>query len=147
MPVRGASSVRTALLTDSDAIFGLACALAVSFVPTRQAFDANLGTVLSDADARVLVADDHAGAVVGYLLGFAHPTFFADGLVTWIEEVVVSPDRRRLGLGRALVSAFEEWSRARHARLVALATRRADDFYDTLGYERSAVYFRKRLVS
>lgn len=35
--------------------------------------------------------------------------------------------------------------RQRGARLVALATRRADRFHESLGYERSAAYFRKVL--
>jgi hypothetical protein len=40
---------------------------------------------------------------------------------------------------------FEEWARSRGSRLVALATRRATDFYLSLGYEESATYVRKLL--
>jgi GNAT superfamily N-acetyltransferase len=146
MPVLGASSVRAAVASDADAVFDLACLLATSFVPTRNAFDASFAALQPDDQARLLVAEDHGGAVAGYLLGFVHPTFFANGKVAWIEEAMVRPDRRRLGLGRALVAQFEEWSRHRGANQVALATRRAEDFYDALGFERSAVYFRKLLT-
>jgi GNAT superfamily N-acetyltransferase len=147
MPVHGASRVRTALATDADAVFGLACGLATSFAPTRPSFDANFAVLRTQEDARLLVVEDHDGVVAGYLLGFAHATFFANGTVTWIEELAVRADRRRLGLGRALVDRFEHWSLDRGANLVALATRRAEGFYGVLGYERSAVYFRKRLTS
>ena len=41
------------------------------------------------------------------------------------------------------MSAFERWAAVRDCALVALATRRAAPFYRALGYEESAVYFRK----
>jgi hypothetical protein len=40
---------------------------------------------------------------------------------------------------------FEEWARSHRAKFAALATRRADQFYQALGYEESASYFRKLL--
>ena len=47
------------------------------------------------------------------------------------------------GVGRALMDAFESWAAGRDCALVAFATRRAAPFYRALGYEESAVYFRK----
>ena len=41
------------------------------------------------------------------------------------------------------MTAFEKWSAGRGAKLVALATRRAAEFYRAMGYEESATYFRK----
>ena len=43
------------------------------------------------------------------------------------------------------MSAFEQWAAARDCALIALATRRAAPFYRALGFEESAVYFRKVL--
>jgi hypothetical protein len=43
------------------------------------------------------------------------------------------------------MQAFEAWAQTREARLVALATRRAAPFYQAIGYEESAIYFRKLL--
>jgi hypothetical protein len=43
------------------------------------------------------------------------------------------------------MSAFERWAAARDCALIALATRRAAPFYRALGFEKSAVYFRKVL--
>ena len=82
---------------------------------------------------------------MGYLLGFDHSTFFANAPASWVEEVAVHSSLRRNGIGRALMTGFEEWAISRGSRLVALATRRAARFYAALGYEESATYFRKVL--
>ena len=84
---------------------------------------------------------------IGYLLGFRHLTFYANGPVGWVEEVVVRDEDRGQGTGRILMSAFEQWATAQGCALVALATRRAGPFYRALGYEESATYFRKVLVN
>ena len=76
-------------------------------------------------------------------LGLDHFTFFANGRVAWIEEVMVHQDWRQRGVGRALTTAFESWTVNRGAKLIVLATRRAAEFYQSLGYEESATYFRK----
>ena len=81
--------------------------------------------------------------MIGYLLGFRHEAFFSGGPVGWVEEVLTRSDRRRTGIAGALMREFEDWAWAGGARLVAVATRRAHAFYEALGYEDSAVYFRK----
>ena len=83
---------------------------------------------------------------IGYLLGFRHLTFYANGPVGWVEEVVVRDQDRGRGIGRVLMGAFERWAAAEGCTLVALATRRAAPFYRALGYEESASYFRKVLI-
>ena len=117
---------------------------ATSFVPERAAFQRAFQCLQGDDHACLLVAE-HDGGLVGYLLGFDHPTFFANGPAAWVEEVAVRSSWRRTGAGRALMARFEEWAASRGAKLVALATRRAAEFYRALGYVDSAVYFRKML--
>jgi GNAT superfamily N-acetyltransferase len=75
----------------------------------------------------------------------SHPAFHANGSVAWVEEVMVAEPARGTGVGRQLMAAAEAWARRRGARYVALATRRAAPFYQALGYEESAVYFKKPL--
>jgi GNAT superfamily N-acetyltransferase len=61
----------------------------------------------------------------------------------------VRDQERGRGIGRILMSAFEQWAAAQGCALVALvalATRRAAPFYRALGYEESATYFRKVLT-
>ena len=92
----------------------------------------------------ILVALARGGVEpIGYLLGFRHDTFYADGPVAWVEEIYTHPGRRRTGVAAALMREFESWAWQNGARLVALATRRASSFYEAIGYEDSAAYFRK----
>lgn len=136
--------VRKATPGDTDALFELARQLATSFRPQRNAFERCLRELTADPSAWLAVAE-RDGIVLGYCLGFDHIAFYANGRVAWVEEIVVRPEWRRSGLGVRLMTAFEDWARSRGAKLVALATRRAAPFYTALGYEESAVYFRKLL--
>ena len=122
----------------------LAAGLAQSFPFSAAAFARSFPALLATTDARLLVAADGTD-LVGYLLGFWHLTFFANGPVGWVEEILVLPQYRGGGAGRALMDAFERWAVERNCAMVALATRRAAPFYRALGYEESAVYFRKLL--
>ena len=118
--------------------------LAQSFAFSREKFDLSYPAVLASEDACLLVAAD-GDDCVGYVLGFRHLTFYANGPVGWVEELLVTQDYRGRGLGRALMSAFESWAAGRDCVLVALATRRAAPFYEALGYTESAAYLRKVL--
>ncbi len=136
--------IRTATPDDVDAVFPLASELASSFEVEKRSFQESFQQILLDDHALLLVAVDNEEAV-GYCLGFEHTTFFANGRVAWVEEIMVRSSRRKEGVGRSLMTTFEEWASRRGARLVALATRRAAEFYRAVGYEESAFYFRKLL--
>ena len=138
------AQVRQAGLADADMIAGLAAELAQSFAFCRADFDRSYPALLAERDACVLVAAQD-GDCIGYLLGFCHLTFFANGPVGWVEEVMVRGEHRGRGIGRDLMSAFERWAAARECAMVALATRRAAPFYLALGYQGSATYLRKVL--
>jgi GNAT superfamily N-acetyltransferase len=141
--------IRHATADDASAVAGLAEGLAQSFAFSRASFDAHYPALLAAGHACLLVAVTGADAAsdecAGYLLGFEHLTFYANGRVAWAEEVFVHGDLRGRGIGRALMTAFERWARERGCALVALATRRAAPFYHALGYEDSATYLRKLL--
>jgi GNAT superfamily N-acetyltransferase len=158
--------IRRATAADADTVADLAAALAQSFPFSRAAFDQSYPAVLAAADACLLLATDGAQPAidggppaagggqpatdggedpVGYLLGFRHPAFFANAPVAWVEEILVRPEYRGRGAGRALMSAFEQHAADQGCALVALATRRAAAFYGALGYQESASYFRKVL--
>jgi GNAT superfamily N-acetyltransferase len=136
--------VRPAEAGDAEAVADLAAGLAQSFPFSRAGFGLSYPALLEDRDACLLLAADGEERL-GYLLGFRHLTFYANGPVAWVEEVFVRGQDRGRGIGRALMSAFERWAAARDCALIALATRRAAPFYRALGYEESAVYFRKIL--
>ncbi|MFI6480677.1 GNAT family N-acetyltransferase [Nonomuraea sp. NPDC050663] len=136
--------IRRAVKGDADEIFALAREFGLTFRPEREAFDVALPQLLDNPDALLLAAVVD-GRVHGYLLGFVHLTLFANGPVAWVEEAMVQSGARRQGIGRSLLVDFEEWARSRQAGYVAMATRRAPEFYRALGYEDSATFYRKVL--
>ena len=137
-------TVRPAVVDDVDAVWPLARDLATSYVVDRDTYATIFPGLVAEPSVLLLVATDD-GAVVGYLLGQRHVTFHAGGPVLWVEEVMVDADRRSDGVGRALMEAAEDLARTSRAAYVALATRRAADFYAALGYEESAAYVKKAL--
>jgi GNAT superfamily N-acetyltransferase len=137
--------VRQAGAGDVDEVAGLAAALATSFEFSAARFRENYPFLLRDDEACLLLAVAGPQSI-GYLLGFRHLTFYANGPVGWVEELVVRDQERGQGVGRILMSAFEQWAAGQGCALVALATRRAAPFYRALGYEESAAYFRKVLI-
>jgi GNAT superfamily N-acetyltransferase len=142
---QSAPLVRPATLADADAVFALADMLAISFPIDRAGFDRTFPHVLDVPGTQLLVAEVD-GRIGGYLLGFVHPTFYANRPVAWVEELAVLPDDRRRGVGSRLMRAFEDRARVDGARLVALATTRAAAFYQAIGYDRRADYFRKTIL-
>jgi len=139
------TEIRRANADDAAAVADLAAELAQSFEFSREKFLENYPALLAADDACLLVAmngPEH----LGYVLGFRHLTFYANGPVAWVEEILVRGRDRGHGIGEALMSAFEQWAAARGCVLVALATRRAAPFYRALDYAESATYFRKLIV-
>lgn len=136
------TEIRRASADDADAVAGLAAELAQSFEFSREKFRQNYPALLAADDACLLLAVN-GHEPLGYVLGFSHLTFYANGPVAWVEEIVVRDRDRGHGTGKALMSAFEQWAAAQGCALIALATRRAAPFYRALGYEESATYFRK----
>jgi len=136
--------IRPADASDADAVADLAAELAQSFPLSRTSFHLSYQALLTADDAVLLLAVDGQERL-GYLLGFQHLTFYANGPVAWVEEVAVHRPYRGRGIGRDLMRAFEQWAGRQGCALIALATRRAAPFYRALGYEESAVYFRKVL--
>jgi GNAT superfamily N-acetyltransferase len=140
----GQLTIRRADAGDVDGVACLAGELAQSFTFSPTRFQVTYPALLADDGACLLLAVQGEERL-GYLLAFRHLTFYANGPTAWVEEVFVRRQERDRGIGRALMSAFEQWAAAQGCGLIALATRRAAPFYRALGYEESAVYFRKVL--
>jgi GNAT superfamily N-acetyltransferase len=138
--------IRLAAAEDVEQLWPLVQDFAFSNHPERSAFKHSFNELLERSDTLVLVAVTNMSALVGYLLGSYHGTFFANGPVAWIEELMVGESSRRQGVATKLMSAAEEWARTIPTPYISLASRRAGDFYLRIGYEESATYFRKTLV-
>jgi GNAT superfamily N-acetyltransferase len=137
-----AVTIRGATSADEDGVFALAKAMATTFDVEPMAFATSFAALLTRDDAVVLVAVTPE-QIAGYLLGFDHLTFFANGRVSYVEEVAVEDALQGAGIGRRLMEHFEEWSRKRSSVMVTVATRRASAFYGALDYEETATLFRK----
>ena len=137
-------SFRDATLDDTDELFEIVKDFAASFSPERSAFERSLRQIIDDKTAKLTVALLE-GQIVGYCLGFDHYAFYANGRVSWVEEIAVREDFRKKGIGRQLMEIFEKWSVSRESWLVGLATRRASAVYEAIDYENSATFYRKLL--
>ena len=138
------TTVRPAALEDIDLVLPLAADFVSSFELDAAKFRATYEHLLENQAAVVLLAESE-GDLAGYCLGFVHDTFYANGPVAWLEEIMVASKKRRSGIGEQLVRSFEVWARQQGAAVSALATRRAEEFYTAIGYEDSATYFRRLL--
>lgn len=139
--------VRRAEAGDRDELWPLARDLATSFALDRSSYDASFEKLVTHPQSLLIVAGTPGAGVCGYLLAFTHDTFLANGPVAWVDELMVARGARRTGIGRMLIAAAEDWSGTQGAAYIALATRRAADFYVAVGYGESATYFRKLLTA
>ena len=139
--------VRNAAGSDAGVIATLLTELgypaSTDFAAERLAFfDADLSSRLQVADA--------AGEVVGLVATHVVPRLDGELLSCRIVDVVVAPDYRRRGVGRALLGAAEEEARQRGARRLDLSSGDwrpdAHAFYERLGFESFSRGFVKRLV-
>src|ERR1043165_7505128 len=137
-------TIRSAAEGDFAGTCQLAKQLAATFPFDERAFALSYPAVLQNPAATLLVAVEDS-SVIGYLLGYTHVTFWAGADIWWVEELIVEKQSRNQGVGRALMHHFEERARAGGGRIVCLCTRRAADFYRAIGYEESALYFRRLL--
>ena len=133
---------REATLGDEAEVWPLADALATSCRPTRARFADSFATIVRDTHSTILIATRES-EIAGYVHVLTHPAFHADGSIGWIEELMVRESERGRGCGRALVAEAERWALAKDdIAYMALATRRAGEFYRSIGYDESATYFK-----
>ncbi|HEU4723260.1 MAG TPA: GNAT family N-acetyltransferase [Gemmatimonadaceae bacterium] len=97
-------------------------------------------------DALIALGD---GAALGLATVHARAVLHSATPVAQLTALVVSPQARGRGVGRALVAVAEQWSRDRGAtRLVvttALHRAEAPPFYERLGFDHTGRRYVKRL--
>src|SRR6266853_4532138 len=109
------TNVRLAQHVDAEAVLALARPFATSFMVEEQAFHHAFSELLASSQAHRAVAET-AQQLVGYVLGFDHSTFFANGRVAWVEEIMVSEALRRQGIGQLKPRRAPAFGPARHWR-------------------------------
>lgn len=136
--------LRDAQSNDQNNMLTLAQKFASSFETDTEAFKNTFEKLLKDESVDLIVAENKS-TLIGYVLVFHHLTFYANGTVSWVEELFVEEAYRKQGIGKQLMTRAEEKAVARNSKLIALATRRANEFYESIGYEASATYYRQVL--
>ena len=144
------TTIRAAVVSDAEAMSQLSCALGYS--ATAEAIGGRLRAVRGSENDLALVAVNGAGVVIGWIQAHASHVI-ESGFRVEITGLIVSPEVRRSGVGRALVGRAEEWARQLSAEAIVVRSNvqrvESHAFYPALGYNvsKTQTVYRKRLTS
>jgi GNAT superfamily N-acetyltransferase len=142
----GEVKIREATERDVEALAGLMTEL--GYPTTVEEMGRRLAGISADPSYLTLVAE-RDGRVVGMAGVHLQRTYEADGEIARIMSFVVGSEERGGGVGRALISAVEDWARSRGAADIMLTAHErragAHEFYRRLGYDRTGYRFYKEL--
>ena len=83
---------------------------------------------------KLMAVEKGTGAAAGFMVGCCRLEVDFEARVGIIEEIVVHPDRRKLGIGRTLLAGFEKWAADRGAQGILVPCGR-EGFYEKMGFE------------
>ena len=133
--------VREATAKDVQTIHALAGELAGvvgDSSPALEAVRARLSELLEEPRARVLVAEDEDGAVVGMASLWIKPDLAHGDTVVEVPTLVVAEGSRRGGVGKLLMEEIQKLAAEHDANLIELVATPgnvpARDFYKSLGF-------------
>jgi GNAT superfamily N-acetyltransferase len=90
------------------------------------------------AGATVLIAVDRSGARLGFI-HLSEEDDYYDGACGHVGDLIVTPEARGRGVGRALLAAGEQWARACGYRMLTLNVFLANDgalaLYKQVGFQ------------
>jgi len=140
--------IRPATLADAQQLASLAGQLGYASTPEQVA--SRFREIAGEREHLLLVAEDSAGALAGYIEISPFRTIGADPRIE-IVSLVVDESCRSQGVGRLLMEHAEEWGRANGFAEAGLRSNvireRAHTFYEKLGYRvnKTQKSFRKKL--
>jgi ribosomal protein S18 acetylase RimI-like enzyme len=133
--------VREATAKDVKTIHALAGELAGivgDSSPALEAVRARLSELLEEPRARVLVAEDEDGAIVGMVSLWIKPDLAHGDTVVEVPTLVVAEGSRRGGVGKLLMEEIQKLAAENDANLIELVATPgnvpARDFYKSLGF-------------
>ena len=133
--------VREATAKDVETIHALAGELAGvvgDSSPALEAVRARLSELLEEPRARVLVAEDEDGAVVGMASLWIKPDLAHGDTVIEVPTLVVAEGSRREGVGKLLMEEIQNLAAENDANLIELVAMPgnvpARNFYKSLGF-------------
>lgn len=135
------ATVREATQRDGEALYALARELADALGdqrPNYEAVQARLDDLLEEPRARVVVAENEGGHVVGAANLWIKPDLAHGDTVVEVPMLVVSGNARRQGIGKLLVKEIQNVAAAEDANIIELVATRENDaaraFYKSLGF-------------
>ena len=133
--------MREATQRDGEALYVLARDLADALGdqrPNYEAVRARLDDLLEEPRARVVVAENEGGDVVGAANLWIKPDLAHGDTVVEVPMLVVSGNTRRQGIGKLLVKEIQNVAAAEDANIIELVATRENDaaraFYKSLGF-------------
>lgn len=97
---------------------------------------ADFARAIAGPASAILLSRDDGALIASVMVGH-------DGHRGWVYYLATSPERRREGLGRVMMTAAEDWLRERGVPKIQLMVRdgnaEALAFYEALGLERQPV--------
>lgn len=140
-------------LDDLVELLGLLFSLESDFAPDPEKQRQGLALMLGKGPRVVLVAissDDGAGRVLGMATAQLVISTAEGGPALLVEDVVVRPEARGRGVGRALIARIEAWGRRLGStRLQLLADRHntgSHGFYAACGFSPTNLVCLRRLI-
>jgi ribosomal protein S18 acetylase RimI-like enzyme len=142
MPTAVDPRIRPATPADLPALadlLALLFALEPDFPIDRPRQLAGLALLLEHPGRAAIFVAEQAGQVVGMVSVQTRLSTAEGGEAALLEDLVVHPECRRSGLGRALLAAVEPWCRRRGIRRLQLLADRENaqalEFYQRRGWE------------
>lgn len=140
-------------LDDLVELLGLLFSLESDFAPDPQKQREGLTLMLGKGPRVVLAAvssNDGVGRVIGMATAQVVVSTAEGGPALLVEDVVVRPEARGLGVGKALITRIEAWGRRMGAtRLQLLADRDntgSHGFYEACGFSPTNLVCLRRLI-
>jgi GNAT superfamily N-acetyltransferase len=146
--------IETATLDDINALCDLLAVLfsqEAEFKPDRQAQQTGLQAIISNPDIGIILLARHNDEVVAMVSLLFSISTALGGRVAILEDMVVLPDKRGVGIGLELLNAAISTARDSGCQRITLLTDSdntiARGFYEKQGFVRSGMLaFRKLLI-
>jgi ribosomal protein S18 acetylase RimI-like enzyme len=121
------------------------------FTPDHQAQQTGLQAIISNPDLGIILLARHNNKVVGMVSLLFSISTALGGRVAMLEDMVVLPEQRGLGMGSALLNAAIKIARDNSCQRITLLTDSdnaiAQGFYEKQGFVRSAMLAFRRLLT
>lgn len=117
---------------------------------TQSAYASFLRTQLDAPDAAIFVADEDADVIgYAYVAVESYDYMSLRGPAGILHDIVVDPERRRLGVGRRLLDAAFAYVRSRGLSQLVLSTAERNEaaqrFFASVGFRRTMVEMTREL--